>query len=56
MACLKWKVHLAHAVTLRALHSNTEKQIIQVQHNRAGLTTPSGRRQPVGYSQAWPRI
>ena len=23
MACLKWKVHLAHPVTLRALHSNT---------------------------------
>ena len=29
-------------------------QIIQMQHNR--IKNPTGRRQPVGYLQAWPRI
>ena len=39
---------------LQALHSNTLKQIIQIQHN--SIETPTGRRQPVGYLQTWPRI
>ena len=33
-ACLWWKVHLAYPASLQALHSNTYKQIIQIQHNR----------------------
>ena len=27
-------MHLAYPASLRALHSNTQKQIIQIQHNR----------------------
>ena len=33
-ACLQWKVHLAYPASLQALHSNSWKQIIQIQHNR----------------------
>ena len=33
-ACLQWKVHLAYPASLQALHSITQKQIIQIQHNR----------------------
>ena len=32
-ACLQWKVYLASS-QLQTLHSNTQKQIIQIQHNR----------------------
>ena len=53
---LEWKVHLAHPASLQALPLNTSKQIIQIQHNITGLKTPTGRRQPVGYLQVWPRI
>ena len=33
-ACLQWKLHLACPANLQALHSNIQKQIIQIQHNR----------------------
>ena len=34
--CLQWKVHLAYPASSRQLHSNNQKQIIQIQiqHNR----------------------
>ena len=32
-ACLQWKVHLAYPASLQTFHSNTQKQIIQIQHN-----------------------
>ena len=32
-ACLQWKVYLASS-QLQTLHSNNQKQIIQIQHNR----------------------
>ena len=32
--CLQWKVHLAYPASLQTLHSNTQKQIIQIQRNR----------------------
>ena len=32
--CLQWKVYLAYPASLQTLHSNTQKQIIQIQHNR----------------------
>ena len=32
--CLQWKVHLAYPARLQALQSDTQKQIIQTQHNR----------------------
>ena len=32
-ACLKWKVQLAYPASLQTFHSNTQKQIIQIQHN-----------------------
>ena len=33
-ASLQWKVHLAYPASLQTLHSNTQKQTIQIQHNR----------------------
>ena len=33
-ACLQWKVYLAYPASLQTLHSNTQKQIIQIQQNR----------------------
>ena len=33
-ACLLWKVHLAYPASLQARHSNTWKQIIQMQHDK----------------------
>ena len=33
-ACLQWKVHLAYPASLQTFHSNKQKQIIQIQHNR----------------------
>ena len=33
-ACLQRKAHLGYPASLQALHSNTYKQIIQIQHNR----------------------
>ena len=44
-------MHLAYPVSLQAIHSNVEKQIIQI-YNMTGQKTPTGRRQPVGYFQA----
>ena len=34
--------------------TNSKYKIIQIHHNR--IKTPTGRRKPVGYLQAWPRI
>ena len=45
-------MHLAYPVSLQALHSNSSKQIMEIEHNR--IKNPG--RQPVGYLQAWPRI
>ena len=33
-ACLQWKVHLAYPASLQTFQSNTQKQIIQIQHNK----------------------
>ena len=46
-------VHLAYATNLQALQSNRKKWF---KYNITGFKTPTGRRQPVGYLQAWPRI
>ena len=46
-------VHLAYAANLQALQSNRKKWF---KYNITGLKTPTGRRQPVGYLQVWPRI
>ena len=33
-ACLHWKVYLAYPASLQALHSNPQKQIFPIQHNK----------------------
>ena len=51
---LWWKVHLAYPATLQALHPILRNK--EFKYNIRLLKIPTGRRHPVGYLQAWPRI
>ena len=55
-ACLEWKVHFAYLASLQKLHSNTSKQIIQIQHNRIKKPQLAGGKRGGGFELGTTKI